>query len=296
MEESQPFLASSPPERVQQQQETHTPEYHAIDIRNKNNNTLDIASDSDSEQEIIGPTTVSSSSSSSSSNTPSYYTPKNRILRRRIQMSLSVISQLGVLSFFGTLASVIFKAPWAYPYSWHPICMGLYGFVATEAILILQPIERASDRKTAATIHGYLQSLALIFSLIGFVAIYENKELKQKQHFHTNHAFFGCTAVFIFFFQVLFGVVIAYLPRRIFNWIGYARVVRIHRVAGYISIASLWATLWLGTLTNWMKRNFDHEWIFALALGMIAVGLVGQITPSRLYLSSKRVPTNSHLS
>ncbi|KAF9169814.1 hypothetical protein BGX21_008311 [Mortierella sp. AD011] len=281
MEESQPFLASSPPPERVQQQETHTPEYHAIDIRNKNNNNLEIASDSDSEQEIIGPTTVSSSSSSSSSsNTSRYYTPKNRVLRRRIQMSLSAVSQLGVLVFFGTLASVIFKAPWAYPYSWHPICMGLYGFVATEA----------------ATIHGYLQSLALVFSLIGFVAIYENKELKQKQHFHTNHAFFGCTAVFIFFFQVLFGTVIAYLPRRIFNWIGYARIVRIHRVAGYISIATLWATLWLGTLTNWMKRNFDHEWIFGLALGMIAVGLVGQVTPSRLYLSSKRVPTNSHLS
>ncbi|KAF9199675.1 hypothetical protein BGZ49_010176 [Haplosporangium sp. Z 27] len=279
-EESQPFLEPPPP-----QDEAHGPDYRTIDIKGKNrdNSALSSDSESDSEEDIIGPET--GSSSSSSTNNP---TGRNSRFGRLLQMALATISQLGLLIFFGTLVSVIFKAPWVYPYSWHPICMGLYGFVSTEAILILQPVEKASDRATARTVHGYLQSLALIFALAGFTAIYVNKDLLNKEHFHSNHALFGCTAVFIFFFQVLFGVAVAYLPRSTFNLIGYGRIIRIHRVAGYISIATLWITLWLAVLTNWMQRNFDHQWIFALGLGMIAVGLVGQITPSRLYVSSKR--------
>lgn len=153
------------------------------------------------------------------------------------------------------------------------------------AILILQPV-KASQKKTAAILHGYLQSLALILSLAGFTAIYVNKDRLLKEHFVTNHALFGCTTVFIFFFQVLFGTVIAYGPSSLFQQIGQARIIRIHRITGYASIASLWATLWLATLTNWMNKNFDHEWIFALSMGMIAVGLVGQITPSRLFGAS----------
>lgn len=45
---------------------------------------------------------------------------------------LAVVAQLGLFIYFGTLIGVLTKAPWVYPYSWHPICMGLYGFVATE--------------------------------------------------------------------------------------------------------------------------------------------------------------------
>ncbi|KAK3814054.1 MAG: eukaryotic cytochrome b561-domain-containing protein [Benniella sp.] len=204
-------------------------------------------------------------------------------------MLLTVLSQLGILVFFGTLAGVIAKAPWVYPYSWHPICMGLYGFLATEAILILQPIEKATQKRSVKILHGYIQSLAFLLSVAGFVAIYVNKDLRGKEHFTTNHAYYGSTAVFVFFLQVLFGTSVAYLPRRVFNWIGYARIVRIHRIVGYFSIALVWITLWLAALTNWMKRNFaDHEWIFAIGIAMIAVGLVGQITPSRLFGTGRR--------
>ncbi|KAI7818236.1 eukaryotic cytochrome b561-domain-containing protein [Gamsiella multidivaricata] len=204
-------------------------------------------------------------------------------------MLLAVAAQLGLLVFFGTLAGATAKAPWVYPYSWHPICMGLYGFVATEAILILQPLEKASQKRTARTLHGLLHTFAFVFSLAGFVAIYANKDRLGKKHFVSNHALFGCAAMLIFFLQVVFGIAVAYGPRRIFQWIGHARIIRIHRVAGYISIAVLWSALWLSVLTNWMKRNFNHEWIFALGLGMIAVGLVGQVTPSRLFAVRKRV-------
>ncbi|ORZ14947.1 eukaryotic cytochrome b561-domain-containing protein [Lobosporangium transversale] len=159
-------------------------------------------------------------------------------------------------------------------------------FYCLLGILLLQPIEKASQKRAARTVHGILQILALIFSLIGFVAIYRNKDLKKKVHFHTNHALLGCAAVAVFFLQVLFGVLVAYAPRRMFSCIGYARVLRIHRVAGYVSIVLMWGTFWLSVLTNWMKTNFaNHEWVFALGMGMIAVGIVGQVTPSRLWLS-----------
>ncbi|KAF9189345.1 hypothetical protein BGZ51_009659 [Haplosporangium sp. Z 767] len=206
-----------------------------------------------------------------------------------IQMLLAVISQIGLFVFFGIMAGVIVKAPWVYPYSWHPIFMGLYGFIATEAILLLQPVEKGSQKRIAKTIHGLLHLLAFIFSLVGFVAIYANKDRRNKPHFQSNHALFGCAAMLVFFLQIVFGIAVAYAPRRFFQQVGYARTLRIHRVAGYFSIALLWISLWLSVLTNWMNRNFaGHEWIFALSMGMIAVGLVGQVTPSRLFSSRKR--------
>ncbi|KAG0207038.1 hypothetical protein BGX33_007054 [Mortierella sp. NVP41] len=201
---------------------------------------------------------------------------------------LAVVAQLGLFIYFGTLIGVTAKAPWVYPYSWHPICMGLYGFVATEGILLLQPTEKSKQRALARTVHGVLLSLALVSAVIGFVAIYVNKDRLNKEHFHTNHALLGSAAVLVFALQTLFGLSVAYAPRSLYRKIGQARITRIHRVSGYISITLMWGTLWLAVVTNWVKKNFDQEWIFYLGLGMVAVGLVGQITPSRLYLTPKR--------
>ncbi|KAF9104459.1 Serine--tRNA ligase, mitochondrial [Mortierella sp. GBA35] len=185
----------------------------------------------------------------------------------QVQKMLAVVAQLGLFIYFGTLIGVTAKAPWVYPYSWHPICMGLYGFVATEGILLLQPTEKSKQRALARTVHGVLLSLALVSAVIGFVAIYVNKDRLNK---------------------TLFGLSVAYAPRSLYRKIGQARITRIHRVSGYISITLMWGTLWLAVVTNWVKKNFDQEWIFYLGLGMVAVGLVGQITPSRLYLTPKR--------
>ncbi|KAI8599799.1 eukaryotic cytochrome b561-domain-containing protein [Dissophora ornata] len=263
--------------------------------KNNNNNSNNI---SDVEDNINSPVADSASSSSSASSISSRndgedlepqisssLSSRRQSHRRasRTRMLLSVVTQLGLLVFFGTLTGVIAKAPWAYPYSWHPICMGLYGFIATEGILILQPPNKSSQRKTSKTLHGLLHTLALILSLLGYTAIYVNKERLQKEHLRSNHGLFGCTTVLIFSLQVVFGVAVAYGPRSLFRWIGHSRIIRIHRISGYISIGLLWLTLWLSVLSNWMKRNFEHEWVFALGLGMIAVGLVGQITPARLF-------------
>ncbi|KAF9215827.1 hypothetical protein BGZ59_000191 [Podila verticillata] len=322
-EERRPFAAqsSSPSSSPRHPRSpSSSPTYQAVDKSRPNANTTasdPAAYESDSDSE----TNIDSSSSSSPSrgqttplvqDTPSeetlsiseatgshrnhhhhHHRPHRSPLRRRVTMLLATLSQIGLFIFFGALAGAVVKAPLVYPYSWHPICMGLYGFVATEAILILQPVEKGSQKRLARTIHGLVQILAMIFSLLGFTAIYVNKDLLGKEHFHTNHALFGCTTVFIFFLQVLFGCFVGYAPRSVLQWIGQARIVRIHRIAGYVSIALLWITLWLGVLTNWMVKNFDHSWIFALGLGMLAVGLVGQITPSRLVATRKTVRTVS---
>ncbi|KAG0229134.1 eukaryotic cytochrome b561-domain-containing protein [Mortierella sp. GBAus27b] len=312
-DERRPLFVPSPSSGL-----SHPPkdsESHIVDYRTSDKSILPLtgsnqkstsrnSSDSESEDDIESGNSSSAASINSSlvPNTPGSASqgtgpnpPSRRHSRRRIsyrlQMFLTILSQLGILGFFGTMAGVIAKAPWEYPYSWHPICMGLYGFIATEAILILQPVEKAAQKKTAKVWHGYLQTLAFLLSIAGFIAIYANKDKRGKPHFASNHALYGCTSVFIFFFQVVFGTVIAYLPRSVFQRIGHARVTRIHRVVGYISIAFMWITLWLSVLTNWMKRNFDqHEWIFALSMGMIGVGVVGQITPSRLFGARRRTP------
>ncbi|KAG0343088.1 hypothetical protein BG004_005486 [Podila humilis] len=213
-------------------------------------------------------------------------------LCRRIMIGLVTLSQLGLAIFYGALAVAVAKSPWVYPYSWHPIFMGLYGFVATESILILQPVQKASQKRLARTIHGLVQIAALVFALVGLVAIYVNKERKGKAHFYTNHGIYGCTAIFVFFAQTLFGCFVGYAPRSVLQRCigGQARIVRIHRVVGYFSIGLMWLALWLAVYTNWMVRNFNYPYIFALGLSMLSVGLVGQVTPSRLWSRSKSSP------
>ncbi|KAF9572076.1 hypothetical protein BGW38_008552, partial [Lunasporangiospora selenospora] len=129
--------------------------------------------------------------------------------RRAWQLFLATFSQIGLFLFFGTLIAVLFKAPWEQPYSWHPILMGLYGFLSTEAILFLQPLEKRTHKKLAATIHGIVQILSFIFSVGGFVAIWANKNKKNKPHLTSNHAIYGTAAMAIFFFQIVFGLLIA---------------------------------------------------------------------------------------
>ncbi|KAF9906324.1 hypothetical protein BX616_000758 [Lobosporangium transversale] len=113
--------------------------------KSKKNTKSPFDSDSDSDQDGDHPGGLASSASSISSLLPddqenSPISPSTSPLTQRrrghrlhyLQMLLAIAAQLGLLIFFGTLAGVTAKAPWVYPYSWHPICMGLYGFVATE--------------------------------------------------------------------------------------------------------------------------------------------------------------------
>lgn len=163
-EERRPFAAqsSSPSSSPRHPRSpSSSPSYQAVDKSRPNTTTTTTTtsdpaayeSDSDSETDID-----SSSSSSSPSRgqttplvqgTPSeetlavseatgshrnhhHHRPHRSPLRRRVIMLLATLSQIGLFIFFGALAGAVVKAPWVYPYSWHPICMGLYGFVATE--------------------------------------------------------------------------------------------------------------------------------------------------------------------
>ncbi|KAF9975184.1 hypothetical protein BGZ73_001257 [Actinomortierella ambigua] len=204
---------------------------------------------------------------------------------QRMRQVAYVIAQLGLVLFFGTLTSVIVKAPWAYPYSWHPILMGLFGLLATEAVLVLQPKELARHKRRLKTVHAVAHGATLLLVIFGFWAVYANKSMQNKIHFKSYHAWWGMAAMVMIFVQVIFGILVGYYPRLFRNY-GQPRVMRLHRVLGYVSIALLWVTLWLGTITNWMNRNFDKPWIMNLATTMVAIGMVAGITPDRLFKRS----------
>jgi len=188
-EERRPFAAqsSSPPPSSSRhpRSSSSSPTYQAVDKSRLNTTTTTsdpAAYESDSDSE----TNIDSSSSSSLSrgqttplvqNTTSeetllaseatgahsnhyhhhHHRPHQSPLRRRVTMLLATLSQIGLFIFFGALAGAVVKAPWVYPYSWHPICMGLYGFVATEgkndllkpkglAIFIFETVDHENNR------------------------------------------------------------------------------------------------------------------------------------------------------
>jgi cytochrome b-561 len=98
---------------------------------------------------------------------------------------------------------------WAYKsplvFNWHPVLMvsGLV-FCGTEAILIWQAtyLER-SHRKIG---HIVLQTLALILSTVGLVAVFKNHNEAGFANMYSAHSWCGMTAIILYWCQYLGGL------------------------------------------------------------------------------------------
>lgn len=150
----------------------------------------------------------------------------------------------------------------------------------TEAILCFNNkniLTSNLNHKDKVYVHWILQTLAVISITIGYAAIFINKNLHNKPHFHSYHAIFGTATFSSLFLSIIGGVVAKY------NWSlkkyikpVYAKVG--HGFGGILSYVLGSITILLGLYTHWFYRNAS---IWSLYICLMVLIYVFQCTISK---------------
>eukprot|EP01064_Diplonema_japonicum_P006818 TRINITY_DN14646_c0_g2_i1.p1 TRINITY_DN14646_c0_g2~~TRINITY_DN14646_c0_g2_i1.p1 ORF type:complete len:231 (+),score=34.21 TRINITY_DN14646_c0_g2_i1:66-695(+) len=154
----------------------------------------------------------------------------------------TLASVMGPLSILSMIAILVGSSQFVTPYYWHPVLM-TFGYVvmmshgvltATRAVMLPAGEQRLQLLKK----HMLIQIFANLSVIGGLVAIYQNKELKGKQHFSTPHAKFGLFTMGISFYSPLMGIfgfrflgLTSYLSDTIVT-----KVKSAHRVTGSLTV------------------------------------------------------------
>ncbi|CAJ1950684.1 unnamed protein product [Cylindrotheca closterium] len=94
------------------------------------------------------------------------------------------------------------KGDWSF-FSWHPFLM-ICGFMGAMGIAA------ATKKKggyTNTKYHGYLSSAGFVLACAGMYIIYRNKDLHERPHFTSTHAWMGIATMVCAFLPAVFGVV-----------------------------------------------------------------------------------------
>lgn len=165
-------------------------------------------------------------------------------------------------------------------FGWHPaLLMAGMGLLAPAAALAAQARHASSDasrRYTLLATHGALQTLAVAASVGGFLAIYWDKDERNKAHFTTTHSWAGLAAL------GSFAGVWAYGAFRSATKGGPTWRDPLHQMGGVAAIALGGTAIALGMASNFALKNFDESSrygvMLASALTVVAIA-VGYLRP-----------------
>ena len=136
-----------------------------------------------------------------------------------------------------------------------------------------------SARATKAEYHKIFQILALFCSIGGFLAIYYNKNLHNKNHFTTFHGTLGLITMILVLIQNFSGTIIIYskwlLPKKM--KLGKAKLL--HALVGSLVFSSACTTIYLGLCSNWFIKNSNIYTWYGSAFSILALGgvVLGQV-------------------
>ena len=112
------------------------------------------------------------------------------------------MSQVPVLTALALLAGVFFVvAAHSAPvlFSAHPLAMllgmGVLPTIAIGEMRLKAQARTTAEKETRVKNHIYVQLGAVVTTLVGFAAIYVNKERNGRDHFQTTHAYWGLAAL-----------------------------------------------------------------------------------------------------
>lgn len=148
----------------------------------------------------------------------------------------------------------------------------------TEAILCFNNQNALTynlSHKDKIKVHWILQTVAVISVAIGYTAIFVNKSLHNKQHFHSYHSIFGTAAVVSLALTIAGGIGAKY--NSIFT--GYVKPVYVkvaHSIGGVASYTLGLFTIILGLYTHWFHRN-STTWSIYVCLIVILYVLLNVI-------------------
>nr|CAG8639864.1 5752_t:CDS:2 [Entrophospora candida] len=194
---------------------------------------------------------------------------------------LYLFASLGVLLFSSTVWYIMWNADYLF-FVWHPTFMALTIFMVTNGILVLQKTTTREEKSMGLNLHRLIQTISLLSVISGFYVIITFKNMKNKEHFASSHGVFGLITIILLIIQSVGGVTLANFPG-LFGGVTKAQMIyKYHRISGYFLLFFIYLTALGGTQAEWTKQQFDHLWIWLLAIGLVFIGIIGRVKFNKL--------------
>ncbi|XP_041812875.1 transmembrane ascorbate-dependent reductase CYB561 isoform X2 [Chelmon rostratus] len=204
--------------------------------------------------------------------------------RSRGVMFLCLVGASQVLG----LASVVLTGVWMGHYrggfAWdgstlefnvHPLCMVLgLVFLQGDAILVYR-VFRSEPKRSVKLLHGIIHLLALIVSIIGFVAVFDNHKQSKIPDMYSLHSWCGMITLVVFCIQWVMGLLFFLFP--VASSRLRASYLPVHVFCGLALLAMAIGTSLLGITEKLLftimstYSQFSPEGVLANTLGIVLV-------------------------
>lgn len=166
------------------------------------------------------------------------------------------------------------------------------GLLMFEAITVFSPSSSlipSWQRSTKANVHGYMMVASLFSAIAGFIVIYYNKEINNKEHFTTWHGTMGLVTVLWACVQCFGGVLLKY------NWLVSSWKIRLadmklyHATSGLCAFTLVSVTLVMALFSDWFSNAAARTtwWGVFATLACLSLMVMQQITTA--YLPQSRI-------
>lgn len=166
------------------------------------------------------------------------------------------------------------------------------GLLMFEAITVFSPSSSlipSWQRSTKANIHGYMMAASLFSAIAGFIIIYYNKEINNKEHFTTWHGTMGLVTVLWVCVQCFGGVLLKY-NNLVSSWkIRLADMKLYHATSGLCAFTLVSVTLVMALFSDWFSNAAAGTtwWGVFATLACLSLMVMQQITTA--YLPQSRI-------
>ncbi|XP_056263918.1 transmembrane ascorbate-dependent reductase CYB561 [Pseudoliparis swirei] len=157
----------------------------------------------------------------------------------------------------------------------HPLCMVLgLVFLQGDAILVYR-VFRNEAKRNVKMLHGVIHLMALVISIIGIVAVFDNHRQAKYPHMYTLHSWCGMATMVFFCIQWVLGLMFFVFPVAS-SWLR-ASYLPIHGFCGTMMLVTAIGTSLLGITENLLFNimptysQLPPEGVLANVLGILLV-------------------------
>lgn len=153
-----------------------------------------------------------------------------------------------------------------------------------QGILILQPTHTAKQKKQGTYTHAALNDLAFLSAIAGLIIIEYNKFDHGGIHFESPHAILGLVTYILIVCQLFVGITQYFTPG-LYGGVDNAKALyKYHRIAGYIILLMILATICAATQTTFNEQLGIQLWAVVVAALIVVVGVAPRIKLNKLGL------------
>ncbi|MBW0526568.1 hypothetical protein O181_066283 [Austropuccinia psidii MF-1] len=196
------------------------------------------------------------------------------------------ITEIALLVWLITILTTVLTHQ-AGVFTFHPIFQALAVFALYQGILILQPTDSPSSKRTGLLFHQAFQIFGTVSIIIGSSAILYNKILHSAPHFTSWHGLFGIITASLIILQAVFGALVGFEFSRDFilgDTFG-RKLWKYHRASGYLIVALMTITILTATKSDWLLlvSNAFSIWVLRLSSLIAVVGLSSLINFRKIF-------------